>query len=118
MYCLNPDHIESHIPGAIHEIQKWMADIRTNEEFDIIVNPKKRTIHLYDIPLSAGLGEHILDSDITFVEYETDVEDGDFALHVSGDSMEPVSYTHLDVYKRQDGAVSPDFRAESYCRVS
>ena len=89
MYCLNPDHIESHIPDAIHEIQKWMADIRTNEEFDIIENPKKRTIHLYDIPLSAGLGENILDSDIPFVEYETDVEDGDFALHVSGDSMEP-----------------------------
>lgn len=41
MYCLNPDHIESYIPDAIHEIQKWMADIRTNEEFDIIANPKK-----------------------------------------------------------------------------
>ena len=40
MYCLSPDHIESHIPDAIHEIQKWMADIRTNEEFDIIANPK------------------------------------------------------------------------------
>lgn len=89
MYCLSPDHIESHIPDAIHEIQKWMADIRTNEEFDIIANPKKRIIHLYDIPLSAGLGENMLDSDIPYVEYETDVEDGDFALRVSGDSMEP-----------------------------
>ena len=89
MYCLNPDHIESHIPDAIHEIQTWMADIRTNEELEIITNPKKRIIPLYDIPLSAGLGENILDSDIPFVEYETDIEDGDFALHVSGDSMEP-----------------------------
>ena len=89
MYCLNPDHIESHIPNAIHEIQKWMTDIRTNDEFDIIANPKKRTIPLYDIPLSAGLGENILDSDIPFEEYETDVEDGDFALRISGNSMEP-----------------------------
>lgn len=89
MYCLNPDHIESHIPDAIREIQKWMAYISTNEEFDIKDNPQKRIIHLYDIPLSAGLGEDILDSDIPFVEYETDIEDGDFALHVSGDSMEP-----------------------------
>lgn len=89
MYCLNPDHIESHIPDAIREIQKWMADISTNEEFDIKDNPQKRIIHLYDIPLSAGLGEDILDSDTPFVEYETDIEDGDFALHVSGDSMEP-----------------------------
>lgn len=31
----------------------------------------------------------MLDSDIPYVEYETDVEDGDFALRVSGDSMEP-----------------------------
>lgn len=89
MYCLNPDHIESHIPDAIREIQKWMADISTNEEFDIKDNPQKRIIHLYDIPLSAGLGEDILDSDTPFVEYETDIGDGDFALHVSGDSMEP-----------------------------
>lgn len=89
MYCLNPEHIEAHIPDAICEIQKWMAGIRTNEEFDIMANPKKRIIHLYDIPLSAGLGENTLDSDIPFEEYETDVEDGDFALHVSGDSMEP-----------------------------
>ena len=89
MYCLNPDHIESHIPDAIREIQKWMADISTNEEFDIKDNPQKRIIHLYDIPLSAGLGEDILDSDTPFVEYKTDIEDGDFALHVSGDSMEP-----------------------------
>ena len=35
MYCLNPDHVESYIPNARYEIQKWMADIRTNEEFDI-----------------------------------------------------------------------------------
>ena len=27
MYCLNPDHIESHIPEAIREIKKWMEDI-------------------------------------------------------------------------------------------
>ena len=35
IYCLNPDHIESYIPDALHEIQKWMLDIRTNEEFGV-----------------------------------------------------------------------------------
>lgn len=122
MYCLNPDHIESHIPGAIHEIQKWMADIRTNEEFDIIVNPKKRTIHLYDIPLSAGLGEHILDSDIPFVEYETDVEDGDFALHVSGDSMEPDIPNGSTVFVKKQSEIADGIsgafflNGEVYCK--
>lgn len=122
MYCLNPDHIESHIPKAIREIQKWMADIRTNEEFDITANPKKRIIPLYDIPLSAGLGENILDSDIPFVEYETDVENGDFALHVSGDSMEPdIPNGSIVVVKKQseisDGISGAFFlNGEVYCK--
>lgn len=36
MYCLNSGHIEAHIPNAILEIKKWVADIRPNKEFDII----------------------------------------------------------------------------------
>ena len=122
MYCLSPDHIESHIPDAIHEIQKWMADIRTNEEFDIIANPKKRIIHLYDIPLSAGLGENILDSDIPFVEYETDVEDGDFALHVSGDSMEPDIPNGSTVFVKKQSEIADGIsgafflNGEVYCK--
>ena len=122
MYCLSPDHIESHIPDAIHEIQKWMADIRTNKEFDIIANPKKRIIHLYDIPLSAGLGENILDSDIPFVEYETDVEDGDFALHVSGDSMEPDIPNGSTVFVKKQNEIADGIsgafflNGEVYCK--
>lgn len=122
MYCLSPDHIEAHIPEATHVIQKWMADVRTNGEFDIITNPKKRIIHLYDIPLSAGLGENILDSDTPFVEYETDVEDGDFALHVSGDSMEPdIPDGSIVVIKKQseiaDGISGAFFlNGEVYCK--
>lgn len=122
MYCLNSDHIESHIPDAIHEIQKWMTDIRTNEEFDITANPQKRIIPLYDIPLSAGLGENIFDSNIPFVEYETDVGDGDFALHVSGDSMEPdIPNGSIVVVKKQseiaDGISGAFFlNGEVYCK--
>lgn len=122
MYCLNPAHIESHIPDAIHEIQKWMTDIRTNNDFDITVNPKKRIIPLYEIPLSAGLGENMLDNDIPFVEYETDVEDGDFALHVSGDSMEPnIPNGSIVVLKKQgeiaDGITGAFFlNGEVYCK--
>lgn len=41
MYCLNSDHIESHIPGSSSEIQKWLADIRTNEKFDIVPKTNK-----------------------------------------------------------------------------
>ena len=74
------------------------------------------------MPLSAGLGEHILDSDIPFVEYETDVEDGDFALHVSGDSMEPdIPDGSIVVIKKQseiaDGISGAFFlNGEVYCK--
>lgn len=89
MYCLNRDHIESHISEAIPEIEKWIKDIPVNKKFDILANAKRRIIPLFDIPLSAGLGKEIFDSNIPFEEYETDVEDGDFALYISGNSMEP-----------------------------
>lgn len=46
MYCLNPDHIGSHIPDAVSEIQKWTKGIPTNERFDIMANAK-----------NAGLGK-------------------------------------------------------------
>lgn len=122
MYCLNPDHIESYIPEAIPEIQKWMMDIPTNKKFDIVVASKKKTIPLYDIPLSAGSGEEIFGSDIPFEEYETDIEDGDFALHISGDSMEPeIPDGSIVVVKKEydvpDGIIGAFFlNGEVYCK--
>ena len=122
MYCLNPDHIESHIPEAIPEIKKWMMDIPTNEKFDIVVTSKKKTIPLYDIPLSAGSGEEMFGSDIPFEEYETDIEDGDFALHISGDSMEPeIPDGSIVVVKKEcdvpDGITGAFFlNGEVYCK--
>ena len=122
MYCLNPDHIESHIPEAIPEIKKWMMDIPTNEKFDIVVTSKKKTIPLYDIPLSAGSGEEMFGSDVPFEEYETDIEDGDFALHISGDSMEPeIPDGSIVVVKKEcdvpDGITGAFFlNGEVYCK--
>ena len=122
MYCLNPDHIESHIPEAIPEIKKWMMDIPTNEKFDIVVTSKKKTIPLYDIPLSAGSGEEMFGSDIPFEEYETDIEDGDFALHISGDSMEPeIPNGSIVIVKKEcdvpDGITGAFFlNGEVYCK--
>lgn len=124
MYCLNPDHIESHIPEAVSEIQKWMTNIPTNKKFDIdiAVAAKKKIIPLYNIPLSAGLGEEILGSDIPFEEYETDAEDGDFALHISGDSMEPeIPNGSIVIVKKEcdvpDGITGAFFlNGEVYCK--
>lgn len=98
------------------------AEGKLPESFDIIANPKKRIIHLYDIPLSAGLGENMLDSDIPFVEYETDVEDGDFALHVSGDSMEPDIPNGSTVFVKKQSEIADGIsgafflNGEVYCK--
>lgn len=41
MYCLNPDHIGSHMPDAVQEIQKWIEEIPSNKKFAIMVNSNK-----------------------------------------------------------------------------
>ena len=50
-----------------------------------------RLIRLYDIPVSAGTGNFLDDSSYKMIEAPDDVpEVADFALRVSGDSMEPL----------------------------
>lgn len=89
MYCLSPDHIESYLPDAVSEIDEWMQKLPENNKFIINTGMQRRIIRLYDIPISAGYGMDLLDGDVPFENYETDSEEGDFALRVSGDSMEP-----------------------------
>lgn len=75
-----------------------------------------------NIPLSAGLGENMLDSDIPYVEYETDVEDGDFALRVSGDSMEPDIPNGSTVFVKKQSEIADGIsgafflNGEVYCK--
>lgn len=89
MYCLSPDHIESYLPDAVSKVKEWVQNIPQNDKFTIIENNPVRVIHLYDTPLSAGYGMDLLDGAVPFEDYETDSKEGDFALKVSGDSMEP-----------------------------
>lgn len=53
--------------------------------------PEKRKIALYDLPVSAGVGEYLFESSSTFIQIPVNekTETADFALRVSGDSMEP-----------------------------
>ena len=61
-------------------------------------------------------------SDIPFEEYEMDAEDGDFALHISGDSMEPeIPNGSIVIVKKQcdvpDGISGAFFlNGEVYCK--
>lgn len=93
MYLLNPAHIQAYlqtISNAIENIKQWCSKIKDNSSFSVEVTTcsKKRKVHLYDFSLSAGKGNYI-DNDVSYTEYFTNETDCDFALKVSGDSMEP-----------------------------
>lgn len=91
MYALSPDHVISYLPdNAISNIRNWLSAIPANEDFEILLEPITKVVHLYDFPLSAGHGDEIFDDDATYEDYETDNKECDFALRVSGDSMEPM----------------------------
>ena len=93
IYILNPAHIKSYlqtISRATDNIKQWCNQIKENASFalDMNTSPAKRKIRLYDFPLSAGLGNDI-DESVPYDDYYTDEQTCDFALKVSGDSMEP-----------------------------
>ena len=101
MHILNPGHIEAHLPGAVQDIISWEDKIAQNDFLEIYnKNGKekskqptteivKRIIKLYDLPLSAGIGNDILEDDMSSEDYYTDNKICDFALRIEGDSMKP-----------------------------
>ena len=91
MFLLNPGHIAAYLQqemGALAQIQMWAKDIPDNQSFELEESSKKRVIHLYSLPISAGVGKDSFE-DIPYSDYETDNDVCDFALQISGDSMEP-----------------------------
>lgn len=91
MYLLNPHHMTAYLQeesNSLNNIKSWVKDIPENDSFDIIETTTKRIVPLYDLPLSAGIGNESFDG-IPYEEYETENLICDFALKISGDSMEP-----------------------------
>ena len=93
MYLLNPAHIQAYlqtIANSIENIKQWSKQIKDNSSFSLTTatQSKKHKIRLYDLALCAGTGNNI-DDNVPYTEYETDEMYCDFALKVSGDSMEP-----------------------------
>ena len=90
MFILNKPHIIACLENNdyIQKIQSWNNAIPNNSSFEITTpEEKERIIKLYDLPLSAGTGNLLDESDST--EYTTYNPKADFALKISGNSMEP-----------------------------
>lgn len=96
LYFINPDHIKAHLKNtknAIKKIEEWGRRIPNNKTFEIqehqLEEIKVRSIKLYDLPLSAGLGNSVLENEVPYGDYVTENKNCDFALKVKGNSMEP-----------------------------
>ena len=95
IYLLNPNHLYAYlkdISGAIDTIRLWSKQIPENATFEKALPIERcasRLIKLYDLPLSAGLGNNIMEGDIPYETYITENQACDFALKISGNSMEP-----------------------------
>lgn len=57
--------------------------------FGKVEDIKLKIIRFYDFPVSAGHGNFIGDDDATYTEITTDNSKADFAVKISGNSMEP-----------------------------
>lgn len=80
-----------------------------------------RTIKRFDMPVSAGFGNR-LEDDEPYTDFETDNQDADYALSISGDSMEPdIPNGSIILVKKAEEVPNAKvgvffFDGESYCK--
>ncbi len=84
------------VNGIIEEIRKDLCEEGTNEsdstqgdESSVDQMPEKKRIILFDMSVCAGTGDFISSQDSSGQPYETTVMEADYALRISGHSMEP-----------------------------
>lgn len=74
--------------------------------FNKVENINLKNIKLFDLPVSAGNGNILLDETITFKEISTTNRKADFALRISGDSMEPDFYDGDIILVKQQNTIN------------
>lgn len=78
--------------SAAYEPSKVLSVPQTRAPFYTeVTRPGKRTILLYDMPVSAGVGEYLEEDEGTEIQIPdtTRTQLADYALRISGNSMEP-----------------------------
>lgn len=89
----------------------------------VLAKPNKRTLHLFDLPVSAGTGELLLgESYEDYTPTSAVPEDADFCLRISGDSMEPHFHDGQIVYVHQQPVLNDGdigifgYDGHAYCK--
>lgn len=97
LYILNPLHIKIYIEEnkKIDQIKQWLKAIKTDSEFELDTKDScpKKIIKLYDYALSAGKGNDLMDDQVPHEDIEVNNMAADFAIKVSGDSMEELRFS-------------------------
>ena len=81
-------HDEKHYDALVSRCDPNRADGANIDTCGAFPERTARIIKLFDLPVSAGFGNR-LENDEPYTDFETDNPDADYALTVSGDSMEP-----------------------------
>ncbi len=81
-----------------------------------------RRIPIYTQVATAGFGNYLDDSNAEYIDVEAP-EEADFALHISGDSMEPLIHNGDIIFVRNQGTLQSgeigifSYNGESFCKM-
>lgn len=99
----------SYVSKSSNDVNSVIQRISIAESFLFPNLGEIRSIKLYKLPVSAGTGNWMDDNDIPFELYQTNNLNADFAVKVSGDSMEPrICNNDILLIKRQSNVLPSD----------
>lgn len=88
--CNNPEFY-SYCDKSVNDVRSVRNRIQMADQFlfNKVTDIELKIIKLYDLPASAGSGNIIFEDNISYTELYTSNRNADFAIRISGDSMEP-----------------------------
>lgn len=121
-FSRNLNHITNDIPKKYEELyknkeyysycSKSANDVKSVKSriqmaddylFGKVYDINLKIIKLYELPVSAGYGNFLNDENIPFTEIYTSERRADFAIKITGDSMEPeISHGNILLIKKQE----------------
>ncbi|MDE6435866.1 MAG: DUF262 domain-containing protein [Lachnospiraceae bacterium] len=106
----------SYVSKSSNDVNSVIQRISIAEAFLFPSLGEIRDIKLYELPVSAGMGNWMDDDNIPFELYQTNNLNADFAVKVSGDSMEPrIHDCDILLVKKQSDILPSDIGIFVYC---
>lgn len=87
----NNTEFYSYCDKSVNDVKSVRNRVQMADQFlfNKVTNIELKIIKLYDIPASAGSGNFIFEDNPSYTELYTTNRNADFAIRISGDSMEP-----------------------------